>query len=167
VRSSRFALPLLCLATGCRQILGLDDLPDRKDAAIDVPTFQCADDSALGPNDSIGGAFQTPVATQQQMLTLAGLAICPAGDKDHYKVEIPASGPNLEVVADWDGGAPISVSILNAGGAAISNGVALSNNVTRACVTNLPAGTYYALAFAAATVENNYRLTIAIVPDCS
>jgi hypothetical protein len=165
VRSSLLAL--LCIATGCRQILGLDDLPDRNDAAIDVPAFQCADDSALGPNDSIGGAFQTPVATQQQMLTLAGLAICPAGDKDHYKVDVPTSGLNLEVVADWDSGAPISVSILNASGVSISNGVPLSNNVMRACVVNLPTGTYYALAFAAATVENNYRLTIAIVPNCS
>jgi hypothetical protein len=166
VRASRFALPLLCLA-GCRQILGLDDLPDRNDdASIDVSTFQCADDSALGPNDSISGAFQTPVATQQQMLTLAGLAICPAGDKDHYKIEIPASGPNLQVIAQWDSGAPISVSILNAGGVSISNGVASSNTSTRACVTNLPAGTYYALAFAAAIVENNYKLTISIVPNC-
>src|SRR5215813_9983198 len=46
----------------------------------------CADDSALEPNDTIQTAFQTPVADTKPSLVFAGLAICPAGDKDTYSI---------------------------------------------------------------------------------
>src|SRR5262245_33250266 len=64
----------------------------------DANNLNCADDSALEPNDSIAQAFQTPVATQKNNLVFAGLAICPANDKDDYSITITTANQNLEVL---------------------------------------------------------------------
>ena len=131
--------------------------------------FPCADDSSLegsSRNDTPANAYQTPVDTQRSDLTLAGLAICPEGDKDNYAVTL--SGPNkgLEVVVTWDSGQPISMSLLNAGGASIVNGTANGEKSLRACAANLPMGTYYGSVFATGMTKNNYRLAIKVVPNC-
>jgi hypothetical protein len=131
--------------------------------------FQCADDSSVeqaGRNDTIQTAFQTPVASQMMMLALAGLAICPEGDKDNYAIDITVANQNLEVISSWDSGQPVNVSILNAGGTSIGNGLAMGTMAMRACVPNLPVGKFFASTFAATGVKNNYRLSIKIVPNC-
>ena len=128
---------------------------------IDAP-FACDNDSTLEPNDAIGNAFPTSVDVQTQMLNLAGLAICPATDKDNYRVVI-SSPKALEVIASWDSGPSLNLSILNASGTSIANGVA-GTNQTRACVPNLPSGTYYASVFA--SDRNNYRLAIKALASC-
>ncbi|HEU0031849.1 MAG TPA: hypothetical protein VFQ53_14535 [Kofleriaceae bacterium] len=131
--------------------------------------FQCADDSALERqtrNDTIQTAFPTAVANEMQMLSLAGLAICPEGDKDNYAINITTANSNLEVVTSWESGMPVNISILNAGGTSIGNGTAMGNTAMRICIPNLPVGTYYASAFAATTVKNNYKLSIKLVPSC-
>jgi hypothetical protein len=134
--------------------------------------FQCLDDSGFGENDMISGAFQTPVASQQATMSIAS-AVCPEGDKDHYKIDITQANSNLEVVTFWDSGMPVNVSILNAGGSSIGNGsptsiddMGTAKDGMRICVPNLPIGTYYASAFAASSIKNNYHLTIKIVPNC-
>lgn len=134
--------------------------------------FQCLDDSGFGMNDTIQGAFQTPVATTQMAFTLAS-SICPEGDKDTYKIDINTANANLEVIAFVDSGMVVSASILNAGGSSIGNGspttvddMGTQKMGVRACVPNLPVGTYYAQAFASANLKNNYHLSIKIVPNC-
>lgn len=132
--------------------------------------FPCADDSALegsSRNDIPMNAYQTPVDTQRQDLTLAGLAICPEGDKDHYAVTLSSGNKGIEVIVSWDSGQPISMSILNAGGTSIVNGTANGEKSLRACAPNLPMGTYYGAVFATGSTKNNYRLSIKVVAACS
>jgi hypothetical protein len=127
--------------------------------------FLCADDSMLegaGKNDTIATAYSTPVAGQRNDISFAGLAICPEGDKDNYKIDVTVANSNLEVISSWDSGMPVSVSILNGGGTSINNGVSSGERSLRAYVANLPVGTYYAQTYAAGGVKNNYRIAIKI-----
>lgn len=128
--------------------------------------FKCNDDSNLGQNDTIQGAFQTPVDSPKVDFNLMGLAICPSGDKDNYAINLSMANKGLRVTTTWDGGMPVNASILNAGGTSIANGAPKGNNSMTACAPNLPLGTYYASAFAAANVQNNYNVTITVVADC-
>jgi len=131
--------------------------------------FPCADDSSLeggSRNDLPSTAYQTPVDTQRMDLTLAGLAICPEGDKDHYAVTLSSANKGIEVIVSWDSGQPISMSLLNAGGTSIVNGTANGDKSLRACAPNLPVGTYYGAVFATGSTKNNYRLAIKVVASC-
>lgn len=137
--------------------------------------FPCADDSSLeggARNDTPQTAYQTPVDTQRLDLTLAGLAICPEMDKDNYAVTVSsgtvAGGMNsIEVIVSWDSGMPLSMSILNTGGTSIGNGTSNGEKSIRACVPNMPAGTYFASVFAAGTTKNNYRLAVKLKANCA
>lgn len=133
--------------------------------------FPCADDMALegsARNDTPQTAYQTPVDSQRLDLTLAGLALCPEMDKDNYAVTISAANAQkaIELVVGWDSGQPISASILNAGGTSIGNATARGEKEIRACVPNMPAGTYYASVFATGSTKNNYRLSIKLLANC-
>jgi hypothetical protein len=131
--------------------------------------FPCADDSPVegsGRNDTPMTAYQTPVDSQRQDLSLAGLAICPAMDKDHYAVQLSAGNKGIEVIVTWESGQPVSMSLLNAGGTAIVNGTANGDKSLRACAPNLPMGTYYGAVFATGSTQNNYRLQIKVVAAC-
>jgi hypothetical protein len=134
--------------------------------------FPCADDSSLEGatrNDTPQTAYQTPVDSQRLDLTLAGLAICPEGDKDNYAVTVSSAnmGKAIEVVVSWDSGQPLSMSILNAGGTSIGNGTAMGDKALRACVPNMPVGTYYGAVFATGSTKNNYRLSIKLLANCA
>jgi len=134
--------------------------------------FPCADDSSLegsARNDTPMTAYQTPVDTQRLDLTLAGLAICPEGDKDNYAVTLSSANANkaIEVVVSWDSGQPISMSLLNAGGTSIGNGTANGDKSLRVCVANMPMGTYYASVFATGSTKNNYRLSVKVLANCA
>jgi hypothetical protein len=124
----------------------------------------CADDSTLEPNDSIQMAFQTPVATQKNNLMFAGLAICPAGDKDNYAITITMANQNLEMIIEYGtSGADLQGAILNMNGSPIANATPMSSGVRRAYTPNLPVGTYYAQVYGpnSGTVQtNNYKLTV-------
>lgn len=132
---------------------------------VDASNLNCANDSSLEPNDSIQTAFQTPVATTKTTFTLAGLAICPMGDKDNYSITITTANQNLEVLIEFDPamGAELQGSILNAGGTPIANASPMSAGVKRAYTPNLPTGTYYASVFgpmSGSLLTNNYKMTI-------
>lgn len=137
--------------------------------------FPCADDSSLEGgtrNDTPQTAYQTPVDTQRLDLTLAGLAICPEMDKDNYAITVSsttvaANNNNIEVIVSWDSGQPLSMSILNTGGTSIGNGTMSGDKAIRACVPNMPAGTYFASVFAAGTTKNNYRLAVKLKANCA
>lgn len=130
-----------------------------------VSGFQCADDSLLegaNKNDTVGNAYITPVASMRPDISFAGLSICPEGDKDTYQIQITAANSNLEAITSWDSGMPISVSILNGSGASINNGTSNGEKSLRAYAANLPIGTYYAQAYAAANVKNNYKISLKV-----
>jgi hypothetical protein len=133
---------------------------------VDGNNLNCADDSQLEPNDMISQAFQTPVATQKNTLTFAGLAICPSGDKDNYSVTITTANQNLEVLIEYDpAGGDLPGSILNAGGTPIANASPVTGmaGMRRAYTPNLPTGVFYAAVFGptmGSITTNNYKLTI-------
>jgi hypothetical protein len=132
----------------------------------DASNGSCANDSQLEPNNTKETAFQTPVATQKNTLTFAGLAICPKGDKDTYAVTITQMGQNLEMLIEFeDGGAAISGSILSNAGNPLMNASPVTgmNRVIRAYIPNMPTGVVFAQAYGPTmgTLQtNNYKLTI-------
>jgi hypothetical protein len=133
---------------------------------VDGRPANCADDTQLEPNNTIQEAFITPVATQKNNLTFAGLAICPAGDKDTYSITITMANQNLEMIIEYDdGGAELQGSLLNTAGVPINNAALVSGmqRVKRAYVGNMPTGTAYAQVYgpnSGTLTTNNYKLTI-------
>jgi len=133
---------------------------------VDASNLNCDDDSQLEPNNSIQEAFQTPVATQKNTLTFAGLSICPMGDKDNYAITITAATQNLEMIIEYDAsGADLQGSILSSNGTPLANASPVTGmtGVRKAYVPNAPVGTYYAAVFGPTMGElttNNYKLTI-------
>jgi hypothetical protein len=137
--------------------------------------FQCADDSMVeGPNrdDTIATAFSTPVALQMKMVTYDGLAICPASDKDYFRVDLTAM-QNIEATLVYDdpskpGAGALKMSIYNGMGASVVNATAVMGvpNTIRADAAMLPvaSGPYYIEVEGDGTTENNYKLTIVVSP---
>jgi hypothetical protein len=127
----------------------------------------CADDSALEPNNSYHMASPTPVADQKPSITYAGLAICPMGDVDVYHIHV-LDMQNLEVITAYDpGGATLGTSILNSGGVPIVNASPVTGmeGSIRAYGAHLPAGDYYASVngpTSGTLLTNNYKLTITV-----
>ena len=133
-----------------------------------ISGFQCADDSAIeGPdkNDSVATAWQTPVSLTHTPFPLAGLAICPDGDKDTYAVNITGANENLAADVEYQSdGAALSVIILNSGGTAISSSQPNGTDKVHTSVPNLAAGSspYYVQVYGPATGKNNYKLTFTV-----
>ena len=150
----------VCVAAGG----GIPAIPDTG------PTLLCADDSNVETptrNDTPQTAFVTPIDQLGDDVSLAGLSICPEGDKDHYAFSISAPGMKfVELIVTWETGPAVSASILNATGLAIQNAAAMGETGVRACVDALPAGMYFASVFAEAGTKNNYRMSIKILPTC-
>ncbi len=140
----------------------------------DAGTGQCADDSNLEPNDTIATAYITPVnGANPKTISYAGLAICPAGDKDTYKLTVAGSTSmpqSVEAVIEFDpNGATLTGAILNSGGTSIATTSPVSGmqGKARAFVANAPAGVYYVQVLGPATgtlTTNNYKLTITETP---
>src|SRR3954469_10767812 len=66
---------------------------------------QCADDSNLEPNNTVAQAYligTLPVINGVKTITLAGLSICPMGDKDTYAVNPTASNQTLAADIEFD-----------------------------------------------------------------
>lgn len=129
--------------------------------------FQCAMDGPLEPNDTIAMAYQTDVGAGAPMRAYGPISICPEGDRDHFQINITSPNQGLEVITRWETGMPIANSLLNQAGTAISNGTAMGNNALRSCAPNLPVGLYYAAAFSAGGLKNNYRIEMKVVAACN
>ena len=130
-----------------------------------ISGFLCADDSAIeGPNknDTVGTAWQTPVAQSKTNFPLAGLSICPDGDKDTYEITVTAEGQNLAADVEYQAdGAALSVIILNSGGTAISSSQPNGTDKVHTSVPNLAIGSspYYVQVYGPAVGKNNYKVT--------
>ena len=136
------------------------------DATTDAS--RCADDSNLEPNNDITHATQTPLDQQKKAIPYAGLAICPAGDKDTFAVTLSAANESIDATLTYDvGGAVLQLSLLNSGGGVIGNGSPMGMNVSHANAATLPIGVYYVQAFGPASgtfTTNNYKLRIVTCP---
>src|SRR5262249_7506912 len=98
-------------------------------------------------------------------IPLRQLAICPAGDKDIYAVNLVVMTSLEAVITYEDGGAALQVVIESGSGTTLANGVPTSTpNTVRAYINSLAASTSYFVAIygrATGTVQtNNYDLTI-------
>ena len=125
----------------------------------------CANDSNLEPNDSIAQAYQTPIdGVMRTTIPYTGLAICPAGDKDTYAINLAAQ-TSIEAVVTYDeGGAPLQVTILSAAGSPLANGSPTgTQDQIRAYINMLNVGSYYVQVCGPASggmLTNNYSLKI-------
>lgn len=143
-------------SSGLEVCLGEDGNPN---------AFDCIDDTASEPNDTVETATPTPLDAMKTS-TYNG-AICPTGDKDIYAITFSAANQNLEVVVEFEtDGAVLTASILNRAGAPIAIGVPVSGTTTnRAYFEDVPIGMYYAQVAGpsgGALPVNNYQLTLTL-----
>jgi hypothetical protein len=116
----------------------------------------CADDSAIEPNNVLSEA--TPVAngTYSRMET----AICPPTDADTFAVPVTGQAMiELEIILDR--GATLRAAVLNEGGVAIATGAFDEDaRSVRAVAQVQTAGTYFARVSSPTGRANNYSITI-------
>jgi hypothetical protein len=136
----------------------------------DAGAGQCADDSSLEPNNTIQTAhlFSTlPVGG----LKLAGLAICPAGDKDTYAVNATAAGQTLTAAITFDPNqAVLNVNILNSTGTIIVPSQANGDGMAKASLVGVPTGgppTYVQVLVSPTSTtlmtNGNYKLDLSLM----
>ena len=144
-------------------VAGGDIRPDASTA------FVCADDGSLEPNDMANRAFVTPIPSAGLKYSLLGLAICPAGDVDHFQFGVTANGTNLEAQIVSVANRPaLQLTLLAPNGMPIATGVsdAVTPQKVRLEVSNrLATGTYVLQVKSPdgtieAEKENNYDLSI-------
>jgi hypothetical protein len=152
-----------CMETGGRNLCVAAEPSEE----IDGPSsnFQCANDSAIEPNNDPQSAFVTPIP-QMVKYSLVGLAVCPVGDKDHFRFDINSTGLNFEAQVTGVANRPsLSIQVLNSSGTMIGSGapVAGSPQVVRIEMENrLAAGTYSVLVQSPDNTENNYDLVMKV-----
>lgn len=139
-------------------ILGDDIRPDASTA------FTCADDSRLEPNDAPNRSFVTPIPSAGPKYSWLGLALCPAGDIDHFQFGVTANGTNVEAqvvsVADRT---PLQLNLLANNGMVIVTGAsdpADPQKVRLELSNRLATGTYIIQVKSPDNAENNYDLSI-------
>jgi hypothetical protein len=144
-------------------------------ADIDAPggQFVCANDSSIEPNNDPNTAFITPLGTSMMTYSLVGLAICPVGDRDHYRFSISQTGQNFEAQVTGVADRPsLSLQVLNAAGAMVASGAPVPGTpqvVRIELVNRLAAGQYTVLVQSPDNTQNNYNLEMDIctsVPPC-
>lgn len=131
---------------------------------------QCANDSPLEPNNTYMNAYGTPnpfpVVNGAKTITYAGLAICPAGDVDTYKVTTEANNQTLTATITFGTSeTPLTVNLLTSTGTVSKMG--MSNTAGNAQVSeNVPSvGTVYVQVQATTNGTNgNYKLTLSLTP---
>jgi hypothetical protein len=133
-----------------------------------ISGFQCADDSGIegaNRNDDISHAWMTPINMGFMTFPLAGLAICPAGDKDTYEVNVTVEGQNIaaEVLYQADGAA-LSVILLNSAGTQLASSTPDGTDMVKAVLNNAAVGSspYFFQVSGPATGENNYKVTFTV-----
>jgi hypothetical protein len=131
--------------------------------------FDCNDDSAYEPNNTLDAATPTTITSSTPAtFMLDGLAVCPARDRDLYAMTLSGPASHIELTVSFGAsGATLASAILNAGGIPIAMGTATAEapRTLRAYARNLPAGMYYAQVTgpdAGMLAQNNYSLAITI-----
>ena len=129
---------------------------------------QCADDSNLEPNNDVAHAYMIN-SLPGNMLILAGLSICPAGDKDTYELTQPTPGATLEADIDFDPNqATLTVNIISMSGVTTGIGQANGEGKAKAALAQLPSGPQYVQVLVSPTAgtlttNGNYKLTLTLM----
>jgi len=140
-------------------------------AGVDASVgFQCADDSRLEPNDLPSQAYVTPIPNSTRSHQLAGLAICPPGDKDSFRFGVDDAGTKLEVTVTGLASRPsLLINLLNANGTKIGEGSPVAGTPQQVRLANqdiaLGIGNYTIQVLAADGQENNYEILIKTCPS--
>jgi hypothetical protein len=125
--------------------------------------FSCADDDQIEPNNTIQNAT---LANPDPEYSLAGLAICPAGDIDVFRFRTDADAPNIEVKVNYDSSqGQLILDIRNSSGVKIADGAADPTNpdLLVAHVANADAGAKYTQVQGANDqIQNNFSITITL-----
>lgn len=128
-------------------------------------TFQCANDSSIEPNNDVQTAFVTPIPTMMSY-SLVGLAVCPTGDRDHYRFDINVNGLNFEAtVSGVANRTPLSLNVLTSAGAPVASGAPVTGTpqVVRVEIPNrLAVGSYIVQVQSPDSTENNYDLMLKV-----
>jgi hypothetical protein len=142
---------------------------DGPDAPPPVFDARCSD--LAEPNDMLNMATLTPVYADLEMIVLESASLCPATDRDYFRVTQPmACGaapnppcPNLDVLVAYTG-APPALVLQNATGATVQIG-GMPNppvpNTVKAVLNNVAQGQWYiVISTQQDQLVPNYRLTI-------
>ncbi|HUQ02516.1 MAG TPA: hypothetical protein VM261_08475 [Kofleriaceae bacterium] len=139
---------------------------DNTDAA--GGNFQCANDTSIEPNNDVMTAFVTPIP-QMPMYSLVGLAVCPTGDRDHFRFSIASNGQNFEAqVSGVASRSSLKLEVLTSAGAVVATGAPVSGTpqVVRVEIQNrLAIGDYIVRVESQDSTENNYDLTLKVCAD--
>lgn len=133
---------------------------------IDAPggSFQCANDSSIEPNNDFNTAFVTPIPSMPSY-KLVGLAVCPTGDRDHFRFDIASNGQNFEAqVVGVANRSSLSLKVLNSSGVEIASGAPMAGSpqVVQVSLPNrLAVGSYILQVQSPDNTENNYDLQLA------
>lgn len=152
-----------CMTTGGRELCVAADPGED----VDAPggSFTCANDSELEPNNEPQTAFVTPIP-QMVRYPLVGLAICPVGDRDHFRFDIAVNGTDFEAQVTGVANRPsLSLQVLNSSGAMIASGAPVAGMpqvVRLALPSGLASGMYYVLVQSPDNTENNYDLIMKV-----
>ena len=136
----------------------------------DAGSSQCADDSSLEPNNT----YQTAHMFQSLPtggLKLAGLAICPAGDKDTFGITPMVVGQTLQAAITFDANqAILNVNILNSTGTIIVPSQANGDGMAKATLVGPQTGgaaTYIQVIVAPTETtlmtNGNYKLDLSLM----
>jgi hypothetical protein len=136
----------------------------------DAGSSQCADDSSLEPNNT----YQTAHMFQSLPtggLKLAGLAICPAGDKDTFGITPMVAGQTLQAAITFDANqAILNVNILNSTGTIIVPSQANGDGMAKATLVGPQTGgaaTYIQVIVAPTETtlmtNGNYKLDLSLM----
>jgi hypothetical protein len=132
---------------------------------VDNPPSACPLDGTFEPNDTYQTAFTTNAFTAP--IEYGPVEICPASDKDHYRIVYPAGAmKSLRVKVTWEGSTAPTGAVLNGGGNVLENLVSSGSNEISGCSENLPAasGPYFAQVQASAKVV--YNIALSVTDDC-
>ena len=128
----------------------------------------CNDDSNLEPNNDPQHAYMInslPVGG----LKLAGLAICPAGDKDTYELTQATAGQTLEADIDFDPNqAVLTVNLITSTGTTTVPGQANGSGKAKATLVGVQSGPQYIQVLVSPTAgslqtNGDYKLTITLM----
>jgi hypothetical protein len=174
------AAPFVCGSGDPRCPDGYDCVPAGSSATMvclqangtlpDAGMGQCADDSSLEPNNT----YQTAHMFQSLPtggLKLAGLAICPAGDKDTFGITPMVAGQTLQAAITFDPNqAILNVNILNSSGAIIVPSQANGDGMAKATLVGPMTGggaTYIQIVVAPTETtlmtNGNYKLDMSLM----
>jgi len=128
----------------------------------------CDDDSNLEPNNDPQHAYMIN-SLPAGGLKLAGLAICPAGDKDTYELTQATAGQTLEADIEFDPAqAVLTVNFVTSTGTVTTVGQANGSGKAKATLVGVQSGPQYIQVLVAPTAgsqqtNGDYKLNITLM----